>query len=62
MSDLFEGPDDSSTPLTPDEKKGLIPTYVKTRGELNQAEQRRILKADRWAFSRSREVLDVDYL
>lgn len=54
--------DDAATPLTDDEKKGLIPTYITTRGELNQAEQRNILKAQRWAFSKPRDVLDVRFL
>jgi Fic-DOC domain mobile mystery protein B len=61
MNELIE-PDDASTSLTIDESKGLIPTYITTRGELNQAEQRNILKAERWAFSRRREVLDEDFL
>jgi Fic-DOC domain mobile mystery protein B len=60
--DVFREPDDAATPLTAEEKKGLIPTYITTRGELNQAEQRNILKAHAWAFQKRRDVLDVDFL
>lgn len=62
MIELFDDHDDSSTPLTADEKKGLIPTYIRTRGELNKAEQRGIIEASQWAFLRDREVLNVDFL
>jgi len=62
MIDIFEDQDDASTPLTPDEKKDLLPTYIMTRGELNRAEQRNIFKAERWAFARRRNVLDEDFL
>jgi len=58
----FDAPDDAATPLTDDEKKGLIPTYIITRGELNQAEQKNILKGQRWAFRKRPNVLDVDSL
>ena len=36
---LFDGEDDAATPLTAEERDGLIPTYVTLRRELNQAEQ-----------------------
>lgn len=63
MSQIFEEEnDDASTPLTIDERKGLKPTYITTRGELNHAEQRNILKAEQWVFSRKRNVLDIDFL
>jgi hypothetical protein len=41
MSDpLFDDDgDDASTPLTRDEKNGLIPSYITLRRELNEAEQ-----------------------
>jgi Fic-DOC domain mobile mystery protein B len=58
----FDEPDDASTPLTADEKKGLIPTYITTRGELNQAEQKNIFKAQRWAFQRRRDVLYESFM
>jgi len=36
---------DGHTPLTDEEREGLLPTYVSTRGELNDAEQRNIAAA-----------------
>ena len=60
---LFEADDDANTPLTPEGRQGLIPTYITTRAELNAAEQENIAEADRWAFSRKRgDVVDVDFL
>lgn len=54
MSDpLFDDDgDDASTPLTTDEKNGLIPSYITLRRELNEAEQLGITAAEEWAFSR----------
>ena len=37
MSDLFEEPDDA-TPLTEEEKRGLIPAHITYRRELNEAD------------------------
>jgi hypothetical protein len=51
MTDLHAA-DDHATPLTPAERNGLIPSYIATRGELNEAEQRNIATADTWAFGR----------
>lgn len=64
MSDpLFGAEDDANTPLTPQGREGLIPTYITTRAELNEAEQENIAEADRWAFARKRgDVVDVDFL
>lgn len=63
MSDkLFDTDDDANTPLTPDERAGLVLTYITTRQELNGAEQANISDADRWAFTRKRQVLDVPFL
>lgn len=64
MSDpLFEADDEANTPLTPEGRQGLIPTYITTRAELNEAEQENIAEADQWAFSRKRrDVVDVDFL
>jgi len=62
MSDpLFED-DDASTPLTAEEREGLIPSYITLRRELNEAEQANILEAEQWAFARKRDVLDVRFL
>lgn len=64
MSDpLFDADDDANTPITPEEREGLIPTYITTRRELNEAEQININDGDRWAFARKgREVLDEAFL
>jgi Fic-DOC domain mobile mystery protein B len=60
---LFEDDgDDAATPLTSDEKKGLIPSYITLRRELNEAEQLGITAAEEWAFSRKRDVLDQVFL
>lgn len=61
MSDLFHA-DDAATPLTPEERNGLIPTHVTLRGELNELEQQNILEADQWAFRRRRNVTDETFL
>jgi Fic-DOC domain mobile mystery protein B len=61
MTGPFEA-DDDATPLTPEERDGLIPTHVTLRSELNELEQQNILEADRWAFSRKRNVVDDEFL
>ena len=48
-----------STPLTPDDLAGLIPTWPATLGDLNEAEQANIERAVRWAFTGRRPVRDV---
>ncbi len=62
MTDPLAEQDDSSTPLSLEEREGLIPSYITLRGELNEAEQANILDADAWAFSRKRNVLDQHFL
>lgn len=61
MTDLLTA-DDYATPLTPAERDDLIPTYITTRGELNEAEQKNIATADRWAFSRKHYVVRDRFL
>lgn len=52
-----------ATPLTADDIKGLIPTHITTRDELNAWEQQNILQAlDRLRRRRPREVLDDGFL
>lgn len=58
----FEHDDDAATPLTPDERQGLIPTYITTRAELNEAEHLNITDAEGWLFQRRRNVLDIGFL
>lgn len=62
MNVPLEGDDDASTPLTPEERRNLIPAYITLRHELNEAEQRNILQAEQWAFRRKRNVLSEDFL
>lgn len=63
MSDpLIDAEDDAATPLTPEERAALIPTYITLRPELNEVEQIGIDEANLWAFSRKRDVLDEDFL
>lgn len=59
---LFDPEDDAATPLTAEEREGLIPTYITLRHELNEAEQIGIEEADHWAFGRKRDVLDERFL
>lgn len=62
MSDpLFEA-DDASTPLTLEERDGLIPAYITLRRELNEAEQANILEAEQWAFGRNADVVSEAFL
>jgi Fic-DOC domain mobile mystery protein B len=56
------GADKDATPLSPEERNGLIPTYIALRHELNELEQQNIAEADRWAFARKRKVLDESFL
>jgi len=62
MTDPLLEQDDASTPLTVEEREGLIPSYVTLRRELNEAEQANILEAEGWAFARKRDVLDARFL
>ena len=63
MSDrLFDAEDDASTPLNPEERDALIPSYITQRRELNEVEQIGIADADRWAFARRGDILSEDAL
>ena len=63
MSDpLFEGDDDGNTPLEAEEREQLIPSYITTRDELNEAELANIADALRWVGRRKRKVLDQGFL
>jgi len=43
---------ESATPLTPEEREGLIPSHITLRSELNELEQQNILEAAIWALRR----------
>lgn len=54
---------DGATPLDPDEREGLIPTHVATRGQLNQWEAVNIGRGYEWARNRKRlDPLDESVL
>jgi len=59
---LFEEEDDANTPLTPEERADLMPSYITLRHELNEAEQINIAAALRWTKARKRDVLDRYFL
>lgn len=55
--------DDAATPLTEDERQGLVPSHITLRSELNEFEQRGVLAADVWASgSRRRRLLDERFI
>ncbi|KRT56717.1 hypothetical protein Ga0076813_10161, partial [endosymbiont of Ridgeia piscesae] len=62
MTDPLYEQDDAATPLSEEEREGLIPSYITLRGELNEAEQANILEAEEWASKRKRDVLDERFL
>lgn len=62
MTDPLMEQDEASTPLTPDERADLIPSYITLRRELNEAEQANIVDAEIWAFGRKRDVLNERFL
>ncbi len=59
--DPFAG-DDAATPLTPEERLDLKPTYVTLRSELNEVEALNVIAGERWALSRKRDALDETFL
>ena len=52
---------DGATPLSPEDLEGLIPGHIRTRRELDEWENRNVLKARTWAMSRRRQVLDEEF-
>lgn len=59
----FDVEDDAATPLTDEEKDGLIPSWVTFRHELNEVEQANIAKGTLWASrQRRRDLLDESFL
>ncbi|MBM3547746.1 MAG: mobile mystery protein B [Alphaproteobacteria bacterium] len=59
MTGLFRA-GDGETPLSEEDKEGLIPSYVATRGELNAEEQHNILEARFWVRSRKNRIDILD--
>ncbi len=62
MTDPLADQDDAATPLSDEEREGLIPSYITLRSELNEAEQANIQEAENWALKRKRDVLDERFL
>jgi Fic-DOC domain mobile mystery protein B len=52
---------EGATPLSPEEREGLVPSHVTLRRELNELEQQNILEADTWAFARRRDPMDEQF-
>ena len=48
LSDLFDEPADA-TPLEPEEREGLLQTWITYRRDLNEAEQRNVAAGTVWA-------------
>jgi Fic-DOC domain mobile mystery protein B len=62
MMSVFEYPL-GATPIGPDEMKGLIPTHITTRGELDPWEQRNIFEAQMWADSnKPKDILNEKFM
>lgn len=53
---------DGHTPLSPDDAAGLLPTYIATRGELYEAEQRNIASSMLKRAPSTQQILDDKYL
>jgi len=65
MTDLFQEPEDA-TPLEPQEREGLLQSWITHRKDLNEAEQENILEGAAWARGRRRlpleRMLSVDFM
>jgi Fic-DOC domain mobile mystery protein B len=57
MTDLFQEPDDA-TPLEPQEREGLLQTWITHRRDLNEAEEENIVEGAAWARGRRRLPLE----
>lgn len=58
LTDLFREPDDA-TPLAPEEREGLLQTWVTHRRDLNEAEQENIVKGAHWARRTRGQTIDA---
>ncbi len=65
MTDLFQEPEDA-TPLEPQEREGLLQSWITHRNDLNEAEQENIVKGAAWGRGRRRmpvhKVLTEDFM
>jgi Fic-DOC domain mobile mystery protein B len=65
VSDPFREPDDA-TPLEPEEREGLLQSWITHRRDLNEAEQQNIAQGAAWARRRRdrmpADMLSVDFV
>jgi Fic-DOC domain mobile mystery protein B len=61
VSDLFDELD-NATPLSLEEQRDLIPSYVAFRSELNEAEQENIARAQDWGLNHKRDPLTEKFI
>ncbi len=61
MTDLLDDEPEGATPLTPEEREGLIPAQVTLRRELNELEQHNILEASLWVTRRRRDPVSEPF-
>ena len=62
MDNLFET-DEAGTPLSEEEKQGLIPTWITLRSELNEVERSGIINAEKWVFAKTQKnILTEDFI
>ena len=62
LSDFFDAPADA-TPLEPEEREGLLQTWITYRRDLNEAEQTNIAAGTAWAWRvRRRDLLLEEFL
>lgn len=59
---IFLAEPEHATPLTPEEIRDLIPTYIAYRSELNEAELENIARAQDWALGRRRDPLSEKFV
>lgn len=57
MTDLFQEPEDAR-PLEPQEREGLLQTWITHRRDLNEAEEENIVDGAAWALGRRRLPLE----
>jgi Fic-DOC domain mobile mystery protein B len=57
MTDLFQEPEDA-TPLEPQEREGLLQSWITHRNDLNEAERENIVKGAAWGRGRRRMPVD----
>ncbi len=57
MTGLFQEPEDA-TPLQPNEREGLLQTWITHRRDLNEAEQENIVEGAAWVRGRRRVSLE----